>query len=279
MGEPLVRTLARRRIRNASATLLLALAAAATVALQRIALQPSSELTGWLLVAVFVILAGYNLRKKLPMLPLADSAAWMQLHLYLGILAAVLFGLHTGWTWPGGPFEIAIWVLAVGLFATGLAGIAISRLVPTALTWHGERLLYERIPLLRRQLAEEVEALATRSVEETASGTIAGYHADRLKPFFQRPRHRWHHLVRSKRPVRRLCRELRALERYLSDEGRKTLAEIEERVLAKDNLDFQETWQGVLKGWLFLHIPLTYAALVAIPLHVVLAYAFGGGTS
>lgn len=278
MGEPTVTSLARRRLRNGTVTLLLLAALAATVYLRQLTLHDTSYLTGWLLIAAFLVLAGYNLRKKLPFLPLASSASWLQLHLYLGLASAVLFLLHTGWTWPGGTFEITLWTLTVGLFVTGLLGLALSRLTPSAITWHGERVIFERIPRLRRQLAEEVEQLATRSVEETASGTIASYYADTLKPYFDRPRHRWYHLLRSKRPVRQLCRQIRTLERYLSEPGRRTLKDIEDAVLAKDNLDFQETWQGLLKGWLFLHIPLTYAVLVAVPLHVVLVYAFGADT-
>lgn len=273
-----MKALPRRRLRNGAVTLALFAAAGATVHLQTTALSDPSWLTGWLLIGGFVLLAAYNLRKKLPMLPLADSASWMQVHLYLGLLTAGVFVLHAGWQLPTGRFESVLWALAVALFVTGIAGIALSRLAPGALTWHGERVIYERIPRLRRQLADEVADLATRSVEDTASGTVAGYYADRLKPYFDRPRHRWAHLIGSKRPLRRLCRELGALERYLSDAGKSTLKEIEARVVAKDNLDYQHTWQGLLKGWLFLHLPLTYATLVAIPVHVVLAYAFAAGT-
>jgi hypothetical protein len=278
VGEPDVKTLARRRARNAVLTLLLLAGIGGVVHLQSVALRDTSALTGWLLVGGFLALAAYNLRKKLPMLPLLASATWLQLHLYLGLLTAAVFVLHAGWTLPTGRFEAALWMLAVALFVTGLVGIALSRLAPGALTWHGERVIFERIPRMRRELADEVEHLATRSVEQTVSGTIAGYYADRLKAFFAGPRNRWAHLVGSKRPVHRLCREMGTLERYLTDEGRATLKEIEERAIAKDNLDFQETWQGLLKGWLFLHIPLTYATLLAVPVHVVLVYAFAAGT-
>ncbi len=266
---------ARRRARNGGLVLLFLLPLGGLVYLQSLALQDGRALTGWLLLAAFLVLALYNLRKKLPFLPLGAAASWLQLHLYLGLSAAVLFLLHTRAGLPEGRYELLLWLLSLGLFVTGALGLLLSRLAPPALTWHGERIVYERIPALRRRLADEVEALAAGSVEGTASGTIAGYHADVLKGYFAGPRHRRHHLVRSKRPLRHLTREIRTLERYLTAEGRATLSEIEERVVAKDNLDFQETWQGLLKLWLFLHIPLTYGALILIPLHVVLAYAFG----
>jgi len=32
-----------------------------------------------------------------------------------------------------------------------------------------------------------------------------------------------------------------------------------------------------LKGWLFVHIPLTYSLLLASVAHIVVVYAFSGG--
>jgi hypothetical protein len=278
VGEPEV-TFAARRLRNTSIALAALALMGLAVWLHHLALRDTSFLTGWLLVAAFVVLAGYNMRKKLPFLPLADSASWLQVHVYLGYLTIALFLMHTGVKMPNGVLESVLWVLVVALLVTGLFGIAISRLIPGALTQHGERIIYERIPAFRAQLASEVADLATKSVEQTASGTVASYYTQRLQPFFARPRNFWLHLLGSSRPRQAMCREIRSLERYVANEDQQTLDEIEARVLAKDNLDYQHAWQSLLKGWLFLHIPLTYAAIVVAAVHVVLAYAFASATS
>ena len=65
--------------------------------------------------------------------------------------------------------------------------------------------------------------------------------------------------------------------RYLNAEGREILDEIEWRVVAKNNLDRQFALQWLLKGWLFVHIPLTYSLILVAVVHAVLVYAFGGG--
>lgn len=271
-------TLAARRLRNASVTLVVFAALAATIWLHDLALRDTSFLSGWLLVAAFVVLAGYNLRKKLPFIPLGDSASWMQVHVYVGLLAVGLFVLHVGFDLPNGMLESLLWALTVLLLASGLLGIAITRLVPQALTEHGERLIFERIPRLRAQLAEEVRERVDASLRDGTSNTIASHYVEHLKPYFDRPRHLGHHLLGSRTPMQRLCRHLRALQRYLSKEDRQRLDEIEERVIAKDNLDYQYAWQRALKGWLFLHIPLTYATLIVAAVHVVLVYAFASST-
>jgi peptidoglycan biosynthesis protein MviN/MurJ (putative lipid II flippase) len=48
-------------------------------------------------------------------------------------------------------------------------------------------------------------------------------------------------------------------------------------VREKDTLDLHRAMQLLLKGWLFVHIPLTYGMLVFASLHVVVVYAFSGG--
>ena len=35
--------------------------------------------------------------------------------------------------------------------------------------------------------------------------------------------------------------------------------------------------QGVLKCWLFIHVPLIYSLLLAAVVHLVVVYAFSGG--
>lgn len=267
-------TFAARRFRNGAIALTAALIIGATVWLQGIALRDPSFVTGWVLVALIVLLAAYNLRKKVPMLPLLSSASWLQFHVYAGLLAGWVFVLHAGVWLPSGGFERALWIVVVVLVVSGVFGIALSRLAPPTLASRGERLIYERIPAFRAQLAREVDDLVARAVENEGSESLAYYHARRLKPYFARPRHVLRHLFGSARPVRQICRELRALERYIADEDQATLNEIEDRVLAKDNLDFQYVWQTLLKGWLFVHIPLTYVTILASAVHIVLVYAF-----
>ena len=79
------------------------------------------------------------------------------------------------------------------------------------------------------------------------------------------------------RRLRRLCDEMEALRRYLDATGNQTLEEIKERVIAKDDLDFQYANGGLLKLWLFVHVPPTYALILAILAHFVVAYAFSSG--
>ncbi len=269
-------TYAARKYRHVAITVVIAAILATLDYHYDLAMRDASFLSGWLLAAGLVLLALYNIRKKLPFLPLLKSAQWLQLHIYVGWLVILLFLLHTGFRLPSGPLEIVLWALFVAVAGSGVAGIALSRSVPRRLRLHGERIIFERIPQFRARLAAEVEELAMRSVKETSSNAIADCYAVRLLPYFAGPRNFNAHLRGSQEPLLRLRREIKSIERYLSKEGKEILAEIESRVVAKHNLDYQHVWQLVLKGWLFVHIPLTYSLVLFGAVHIVLVYAFAG---
>lgn len=270
-------TFSRRRTRNAVITLALALAIVAVDALYRLSMRPSVFLSGWTLSAVVLFLAAYNLRKRLPMLPLGTSAAWLQLHVYAGLLTGVLFAVHVGYRVPNGVLEGTLAVLYLGVFLSGLWGLLLSRTFAARITAAGDEVLYERLPVIARKLRDEVHELVLNCISETETSMIPEFFSRRLQPFFARPRFAVHHLFHSVRSTQSLLLEIHSQHRYLNDRERTVMQEIEDRFLLKDKLDYQYTLQTLLKVWLFLHVPLTYALLIFAAAHVMLVYAYLGG--
>ena len=64
------------------------------------------------MLAAILFLALYNVRKKLPFLPLGSSTAWLQWHLYVGIGSVGVFALHAGLRWPTGCWK-RHWLLLI----------------------------------------------------------------------------------------------------------------------------------------------------------------------
>ena len=48
-------------------------------------------------------------------------------------------------------------------------------------------------------------------------------------------------------------------------------------MVEKDQLDFARVYLGLTKGWLFVHVPVTYALMVLMVLHVFVCHAFSSG--
>jgi hypothetical protein len=233
---------------------------------------------GWTLVACIVVMMLLTWRKKVVILPLGRVRFWLLVHYYVGFLTVAVFIVHTKYEFPGSLLHWLLWSLFVLVSVSGLVGAIISQILPPRLEAQGERILFDRIPLFRAQLAEQAEAIARESVQDGNTRSIARLYMDALSDFFAGPRNIGAHLVASKVPQSRLLGQLSAIERYLDDAGKDRLQKMRDLVEAKSNLDFHYTNGGLLRLWLFVHVPATYALLASIVVHVVLAYAFAAGT-
>ncbi len=252
-------------------TVALGLGLALVWQLGRIALLPVAVYSGWLLLALLLLLTFFNARKKLPFLPLLSASTWMQAHIYLGWLACFVFVLHTGIRIPDGRLEVLLAATFGFVAASGAFGLWLSRWLPPRLVRSGESLVYERIPVLRHRLAEEVRELVRRAETETQSSTLADLYLQVLNPYFLRVPPLLAPLTGDDREFHRVKQELESARRYLNEAEKNFADLLADLIEAKRNLDLQLAGQRLLKLWLFIHIPLTYGMLVLVAAHVWLA--------
>ena len=266
-----------RRFRNAA----LMLAALAIlwwwVRAQQRALEPTAFTTGYVLAAAIGLLALYNIRKRLPMLPLGSSAAWLQWHLYVGMGTIGVFALHVGPKWPRGALDLTLAVVYGLTVASGLVGLYLTRIIPVELARVGEEVIYERIPAHRQQVRERARDVVLQAVRLSGATTLADFYSQRLVDYFERPRGVGYRLRPTTARRRALLREMHDVRRYLSDHEQACCEKLFALVRRKDDLDFHAARQGMLKGWLFVHIGLTVVLVLLAALHGLLAHAFHGG--
>jgi hypothetical protein len=234
-------------------------------------------LSGWALLACLLCLTAYNARKKLPFLPLLSSRTWFQLHVYLGLFTGLLFLLHLQWRWPTGRFEGMLASLFTAVTLSGIFGWWLSRTLPPRLTTAGGEVPFDRIPIVRRDLRLRAEKLVLDAIGRSGSPTLADFYSGRLAGFFQGPANFIPHVRGSRRPLNRLLAQISELRRFVKPEERDAVNLLAELVRQKDALDFHRAMHLLLKGWLFVHVPLTYGLLVFTAVHVVVVYAFSGG--
>lgn len=244
-----------------------------------IALRDVQYFNGWALAALIAAMLSLTVRKKVVILPFGPTRYWLQLHYYLGLVTIAVFLMHTDFRLPDAPVEWLLWIFFGLVALSGLFGGLASKLVPGRLEGHGDRILFESIPLQRARLASSAEALAMDSLQGGVSRSLAELYVKRLHHYFSAPRNIWAHLRLSELPLTRILGELESIQRYLDDTGKNRLEEMESLVRAKNNLDFQYANGGVLKFWIFLHVPQTYAMIIFIIAHVVIAYGFSSGVS
>ncbi|MEP6820864.1 MAG: hypothetical protein ABI946_00780 [Chthoniobacterales bacterium] len=237
----------------------------------RAALRPDAIYTGLLLLAIVLGLALFNSRKKLPFLPLIRAATWLQIHIYAGWLCFFIFLLHIHFRMPSGAFELTLALVFCIVTLSGFFGLFISRDLPPRMARSGEALLFERIPAFRQHVQLEVETLVRQAEKETESSTLGDFYVEYLRGFFTARPGPLSALRRNDRNWHALIAEAKGLDRYLNDKEKTIAAEIRDWIETKQNLDFQDASQRLLKLWLFVHIPFTYSLIILGLVHGIVA--------
>jgi hypothetical protein len=239
-------------------------------------LRDTSFISGWALLCCMAALAAYNVRKKLSVLAPGKASTWLQFHLYLGLWSVVLFAIHLDFELPNGKLEVTLAFLYLLIATSGIFGAILSRAYAPTLTRHGENVIYERIPAIRASLQTKAENLVLQAVQQADSETIPEFYSRKLLRFLTGPRNLPAHIIGSDRPLHALLSEISVMRAYMIDKERQIMDQLAEIVRAKDHLDYQSARQGLLKLWLFVHIPLTTGLLILGALHLTIVYAFIG---
>jgi hypothetical protein len=247
-------------------------------------LRDPRYLDGWVLAGGMAMQVSFHIAKTAGLSP-KSSTRWRKFHIIAGYLVIAAFISHSDFSLPDTGFEWALW--------TGFVLVTLSGILGTYLIWsqQAKRLIddsvsYDRIPALRAEL----ELAFLRTVAETDPPSaaidlpglpydawISDLYATHLEDFFQGQRNFTAHLIGSQRPLKRLTDSIDNLSRYVDQQSQAKLAFIKNLVVEKDRLDFARVSLGLTRGWLFVHVPVTYALIVLTVLHVLVVYAFSSG--
>lgn len=266
----------RRRLRNGALLAITTVVLSAWIEWNRRELGSPSFVSGYLLLTCLIFLTSLHWRKRLPGLPLGSLSTWMQAHIYVGLLTVPLFLQHITWRLPNGRLEMALAALYFGVTLSGLWGLYLSRTYPRRLTKASEQYLFETIPALRSRLSHQARTLVQRAVQQSGSTTLADHYTGALGAFFEVPASPWTIWFSGTQRRREILQHLTQLQRYLSDTEKSLGEHLFRLTRKKDELEYQYTLQLILRGWIFLHLALTYSLLALVTVHTAMVHAFAG---
>ena len=248
-------------------------------------LRDPRYLDGWVLAGGMSLQLYFHIAIKTASLSPKSAVRWRKMHVFLGYLLIAAFFAHTDFSLPDTGFEWALWV--------GFALVSLSGIFGVYLAWSlrakhaiDESISYDRIPARRAELARDVYAAVTNPTPDANliflptppyDAWIGDLYTKHLRDFFQGPRNLAAQLIGSQRPLKQLTNEIDNLSRYVDEKSQEKLAVIKNLVIEKDRLDFASVYLGLTRGWLFVHVPATYALTVLVVLHILVAYAFSSG--
>jgi hypothetical protein len=240
---------------------------------------------GWVLAGGMSVQLYFHIAIKRASLSPKSAMRWRKIHIFLGYVLAAAFISHSDFALPDTGFEWALWI--------GFVLVTLSGIFGTYLAWSlktkgriDEAMSYDRIPTRRAELAREVDLAVAETDLDSAQIALPGLphdawiidlYTNHLRDFFQGPRNFPAHFIGSQRPLKRLTDEIDDLSRYVDQQSQEKLAAIKTMVVEKDRLDFARVYLGLTKGWLFVHVPVTYALIVLTVLHILVVYAYSSG--
>jgi hypothetical protein len=247
-------------------------------------LRDPRYLDGWLLAGGMSFQVFFHIAIKTASLSPKSAVRWRKFHIFVGYLLIAAFISHSDFSLPDTGFEWALWA--------GFVLVTLSGILGTYLAWalkakHAidERISYDRIPDRRAELARDVYVVAKIDLGAAAiplpatpyDAWIMDLYTNHLRDFFEGQRNFSAHLIGSRRPLKRLTDEIDNLSPYVDKPSQHKLAAIKNLVVEKDGLDFAYVYLGLTKGWLFVHVPVTYSLIVLAVVHVLVVYAFSSG--
>ena len=237
-------------------------------------LQNSAFFSGYVLMTCVLFLAGFWLRKRISFFPLGSATTWMQLHIYVGLGATIIFFVHTAKAWPNGIFEAALFLAFVLTSLSGLIGLYLTRSIPKRLSKLREQIIYERIPALRKRVQQGAHQVIVKLLKEAPAEALVDLYLNQLVSYFVTPRGFFYYVLPSSRRRNQLQASLDSMSRFLSSEERNAQQQLKQLVDQRDDLDYHQAQQRRLKLWLFIHLGLTVTLLVLMAFHIVMVHAF-----
>lgn len=255
-----------------------------------------------ILGTIAMVLAGLLAgRKKVRTWRIGPARVWMQMHIWLGLLAVPLILFHAGFR-LGGPLTTTLMVLFAVVTLSGLFGLALQQYLPAIVT---ERVpfetivgqmdhvrdglatdAYELVASIAGPLPEAAEEQARLAAEQAALQVRPGnWKAVARKPPAADPppesvllrdvyvREIRPYLLRDAR-ARTSPPDIRTLVVRTPEEWGPRLERLAAICEESYQLAVQRRLHDVLHGWLFVHAPLSFALFVLATFHIVMALEY-----
>jgi hypothetical protein len=229
---------------------------------------------GTVAALTIVWLLWLGVRKRRYGASLTMTQGWLSAHVYLGLALVVVATLHTG-------FEIGVnlhtlaYVLMLLVVFSGIYGVLVFLREPERMTAAmGE----DDVPTLLLQIQEidqQAARLALQLPDEFNALVQAAAQNTRLQgSVFQ---HAFQTLAR-RCPTRRAVERMQQLNRKLKDEIARQGREVHGLMLARrtavDKIRAELRSLARLRLWLLIHVPLSFALLIALTSHIVSVFIY-----
>lgn len=218
---------------------------------------------GVLAALLFVVEMLYPARRPRAR-PFRSAMGWLQFHVHAGAFALVAALVHTGFRLPSG--RLGWWLLALSSWtvATGLLGVWLQKWIPASLA-EGLRVeaIYERIPSLVDELRAEADRLM-----QGAGDVLERFYRSEVRAPLAAVNRSWAFLLDVRGGRERALEPFRRVAQFVDAGERQRVLDLMSIFTEKMELDAHYSLQGILRGWLVLHVPAAGLLMGLLAVHV-----------
>ena len=213
---------------------------------------------------LFVAVFAYALRRRTMRYRPGRTWHYLQVHVYGGTLFILLVLMHTGFRVPQGVLTWWLWLLSLWVVGSGLLGVVLQKWIPMLLnSGLSIEVHYDRIPELTADLRTRADALVT-----SCDYTIREFYRKTLAPTLATPQSRLIYYFDITGGIQARNEQFEYLRALLPTEEQGKLDTLEDMYRTKLEIDAHYTLQKALRGWLFLHVPVSILLIVLLALHI-----------
>ncbi|MCM2313630.1 MAG: hypothetical protein NDJ92_00570 [Thermoanaerobaculia bacterium] len=233
---------------------------------------PTGLIYGFVALFMMGFLLYFGIRKRAYRSRFGTLQEWLHAHIWLGLFSFFVIVAHTGLRFQD-KIAVALFVVIVGVIATGIFGALLYKTIPRELTEIQSNLTGQEISDQLNQLSKAMARIASGKSSpfqriyyslqrEAMPGFLAGWKLILSSGKRNEKAGDWTGLVGM-------------VEKSEQDELRQLLVASRQQKELHLRLVYQQRYRNILDFWLYLHIPLSVAMIVLIFAHVWGVFYYG----
>ena len=162
----------------------------------------------------------------------------------------------------------------VYILGTGFLGYLTNKVLPNLLNRFDEEIIYERIPIFRQKISEDIENTINLLIEQNSDENIIKYYINTVYPWLSVKKLPVIGLYKANQNWRQINDNLLMYETSTFTIQSNLISDLRLFVRKKYEIDIIESIQFLLKHWLIIHAPPTIILLILILIHAAISHAY-----
>ncbi|QQR81765.1 MAG: hypothetical protein IPJ69_06630 [Deltaproteobacteria bacterium] len=243
---------------------------------------------GSVALAIMIMDSLLGARRKVPAWKLGRARTWLKAHIWISLLLFPLVFFHSAFL-IGGKMTLVIWILFFLVMGSGILGVIIQSILPQLMTDQvSMETIYDQIDHITSQLRYDADVKIMQVagkldfvtvpegmtpvkikdvVDAPGMSELKEAYSKSIRPLFN-PHLKIRKVLRTHTDIVAI---INTLKPTIPTDFHAILDEIVPLIDEKRQLELQKTLHHWMHGWLFVHVPISFALLLLTIVHAVTA--------